>query len=96
MTEYTYYNHVLRVKSNTPIVVSAEVTIVKETADTITETVYDVGRPIKREETGGYYYAWFDARPVTVTVDNSPNISKQVSVIWDDMAEAYRKGVQEA
>jgi len=90
MTKYTYQNHILRVKSDFLITYLDEVTITKRDTEKIVSTTYEVGRLIKREESGGYYYAWFDAKPLTVSVDNSPELNRKVEEevggIWDAVA----------
>ena len=78
MIEYTYIDNILRLKSDAPISPSSHVTVRREDSDKITATVYRLGRLLKAEQSGGYYYRWYGAAPESVTTDNGPALARQL------------------
>lgn len=78
MTEYTYIDGLLRIKSDRPTAPGGHVTVRREDSDKITTTVYWLGRLLKAEQSGGYYYRWYGAAPESVTTDNSPALARQL------------------
>lgn len=77
MIEYTYIDNILRLKSDAPISPSSHVTVRREDSDKITTTVYRLGRLLKAEQSGGYYYRWYGAAPESVTTDNGPALDRR-------------------
>lgn len=77
MIEYTYIDNMLRIKSDRPITPGGHVTVRREDSDKITTTVYRLGRLLKAEQSGGYYYRWYGAAPESVTTDNGPALDRR-------------------